>query len=644
MDPRPRAAARALMAGPVLATARLAWRDDQPYSLDFGDIYHAPDGAAEVARVFLTPSDFAARAQRLPTFRVGELGFGSGLNFVVAAAACLAAGARLHFWSFEHAPIAPDDFRRLATRRAKSHPLYAELARVYPPPLAGWHQRHLAGGRVRLSVFWGDAAAGLVELAALQRAPLDAWFLDGFAPDRNPALWSSACFEPIAALSAPGTTVATFTAAGRVRRALADVGFQMRRVDQRPHKRESLTGVFAAEGCPASSPPRRATVFGAGLAGASVARQLAEAGIAVTVHDPHPPGSARPAPMGPNEPLPGSHMPTTVLHGRLLADPGPAGRLRCHAYLFAAAFAARFDGFTPTGVLQLEGPGPRRNAPDSDPKIDSDPNCDSDPNRIPARLAAIAATWGDSGGWLEALTAEQARARVGWPVTGGGLWFADAGVVTTPTLCRALLDHPNIELIDRAIPLPDAPPDDDAPMILACGAAIRACAPARYLELAAVHGQLDAVTTGALPRAPVVGNGYLAPAAGRLTLGATYEYRPWSPERATAANLAQLGDQDHKWFERARGTRVTSSDRNAVAGPLYDADGRPLAPLYVSTGHGSMGNVSSHFSAALVSALITGDAPPLSPDLVDLLSPLRFRLRQARRGYRFGASATDQHA
>jgi tRNA 5-methylaminomethyl-2-thiouridine biosynthesis bifunctional protein len=599
------------MTDPCIEPARLSWRDDQPYSEAFRDIYHAPDGAAEVARVFLAPSGLPACLRAGQPLRIGELGFGTGLNFAVAAAACLAAGSPLHFLSFEAAPIAPADFARLAQRRSSRYPIYAELSACYPPLIEGWHQRRLAGGRIRLTLYWGDAEAGLQALLGRQQQPLSAWFLDGFAPDRNPALWTDALFARLAELSATGTTVATFTAAGRVRRALARAGFAMRRVDQRPHKRESLAGTFAGRGLETRLPPPRATVIGAGLAGASMARHLAEAGVTVTVYDPHPPG--RPAAALAAAAGPGSHIPTSVLHARLLADTGAAGRLRCHAFHYAAAFAAGFAGFARTGVLQL-------------PAADANPD----------RLAAINDIWGASGPWLVPVDVEEARVRTGWPVAHGGLWFRDGGCVDTPTLCAALVDHPGIELVGHAAELP-AGPATTTPVVLACGIDCLAATPARYLELVPVLGQLDFVTMAALPRAPIVGNGYLTPGPGSLAAGATYEHRPWQPKRATERNLAQLAGHTYQWQGRARGVRTTSSDRTAVAGPLYAADGRSLAPLYVSTGHGSMGNVSCHFAAALITAAITGATPPLGVELDALLSPLRFRLRQRRRGLRHGA-------
>lgn len=600
---------------PVLPAARIRYRDDQPYSLDFADIYHAADGAAEVRRVFLAPCDIAglaaARTTAEPTrrvLRIGELGFGSGLNFIVAAEACLEAGVRLQFVSFEALPIGSADFAAIAAARAAHLPLYRELADAYPPRLRGWHQRHLAGGRVRLVLWLGGADDGLADLGGRQRQPFDAWFLDGFAPDRNPALWTDALYADLAALSGSGTRVATFTAAGRVRRGLESAGFAMRRVDQQPHKRESLAGTFAGRGLERYTPPPRVMVLGRGLAGASAARHLTQAGIEVAVAEPAASGHAAAPPAG-------SALPAAVLHLRLLADASPTAELRAHGYLYAAALLAGRPGFESTGVLQLAG--------------------DTD---AAEKLMAVAVHYAGSGDWLAWLPRDAAAERAGWPVEHGGLLLPGAGVVDAPALVDHLLDGLRVEL----------PPDGavDLPTVYACGPATAQFEDAAYLEIAPVHGQIDLVIAAAQPRLPLVGNGYLVPAGAWsrrrgfdacLVAGSTYEYRPWADQQATAANLAQLGARPYVWRSRCRGTRCVSSDRTAIAGPLFDAAGRPLPGRFVTTGHGSAGTVTTQLAAAVLAAHLCGDCPPLSRAAEAALSPARFRERQARRGPRHGA-------
>ena len=595
----------------MLPAARIRYRDDQPYSLDHGDIYHARDGAAEVSRVFVAPCrldqlarDRGTQAGPRAVVRVGELGFGSGLNFVIAGERCLAAGARLHFVSCEARPIGGADFAAIAAQRAAHHPLYDALGALYPPRIRGWHHRALAGGRIRLSLWLGDARAAMADLAGRQRQPLDAWFLDGFAPDRNPELWDPRLFQDLAALSAPGTRVATFTAAGRVRRALEAAGFAMSRVDQRPHKRESLAGTFAGRGLTGFAPPARVTVVGGGLAGASTAWHLARAGCRVTLADAgdEPDGDAA---------GPGSAMTASVLHARLLDDGTATAALRCHAFLYAAALLPGIPGFRATGVLQL-----------------------ADGSRPRERLEAAFTRYAASGAWLRWLDPREAAALAGWPVTAGGLHLPTGGIVDIPALVAGLA-HANVEVVHaRVADLPQA-----EPVVLACGAATGTFAPARYLEIAPVQGQLDFVAVASPPRLPLVGSGYLVPSAdGLLAAGSTYEHRPWDPDTATRANLRQLEGVRHAWRYRCRGTRSVSSDRSAIAGPLFDPSGQPLPGLYVSTGHGSAGNVSAHLAGAVVAAQILGDCPPLERGVEAALSPRRFRERQARRGYRHTAS------
>ena len=124
----------------MIKPARLSWRDGQPFNENFVDIYHAVDGHREVERVFLGPSGLHELARKHERIYVGEFGFGTGLNFAVTAEACLRAGCRLHFISFDAAPVDPDEFIELAKKRSADQPIYKALAEQYPPLIEGWHR------------------------------------------------------------------------------------------------------------------------------------------------------------------------------------------------------------------------------------------------------------------------------------------------------------------------------------------------------------------------------------------------------------------------------------------------------------------------------------------------------------------------
>jgi len=200
----------------------------------YDDLYFSKaDGLAETTHVFLGGNALAERFTALSpgeTFTVGETGFGTGLNFLACwrlFEANAPAGARLRYVSVEKEPLGADTIRQALAPWPELAVYVDQLLAVYEHPGPGTHRKTLAGGRIELNILVGEASAVL----SGWDAPADAWFLDGFAPARNPAMWSEEVFAQVARLSRPGTTLATYTAAGFVRRGLAAAGFE---VEKRP--------------------------------------------------------------------------------------------------------------------------------------------------------------------------------------------------------------------------------------------------------------------------------------------------------------------------------------------------------------------------------------------------------------------------
>jgi tRNA U34 5-methylaminomethyl-2-thiouridine-forming methyltransferase MnmC len=214
----------------------LDWRGGVPVSARFDDPFYSFENGLEEARhVFLAGNDLPRRFH--DGFAIAELGFGTGLNFVAAALAWTASGTvgRLTFTSFEAFPLAPGDARRALAPFPEATPFTPLIEAV----LGGEH----AAGRdgVTLALVRGDARETVPDWDG--RA--DAWFLDGFAPARNPELWEGALLRAVAARTAPGGTCATYSAAGAVRRALAEAGFAVERRAGYGRKRHMTAGVLA---------------------------------------------------------------------------------------------------------------------------------------------------------------------------------------------------------------------------------------------------------------------------------------------------------------------------------------------------------------------------------------------------------------
>jgi tRNA U34 5-methylaminomethyl-2-thiouridine-forming methyltransferase MnmC len=206
------------------ATAEIDWRDgDLPVSRRFADPYYAlSDGLAEARHVFLAGNRLAERMAGARRFRIGELGFGTGLNILAAWALWrerAAPGAVLEATSFELAPLP-----RAAMARALGR--WPELARLSAELLAGFRpDAEIVLPGLRLTVVTGDARATLPRWGGTA----EAWFLDGFAPARNPEMWEPGLLAAVHDRTLPGGTAATYSAAGAVRRALAAAGFETAR-------------------------------------------------------------------------------------------------------------------------------------------------------------------------------------------------------------------------------------------------------------------------------------------------------------------------------------------------------------------------------------------------------------------------------
>lgn len=204
-----------------------------PVSVRFDDPYFSiADGLAETRHVFLAGNGLPGRF--VPGFHIAELGFGTGLNLLAALIAWRAAGVPgpLRFTSFEAFPMAPEAMDRALQA-------FPEARAVADPLIAAW-----AGGARQIET--EDLHAEIVEGDARETLPrwqgqADAWFLDGFSPAKNPELWSPELMAEVARHTAPNGTAATYTAAGFVRRGLAEAGFEVTRQPGFGRKRHMTT-------------------------------------------------------------------------------------------------------------------------------------------------------------------------------------------------------------------------------------------------------------------------------------------------------------------------------------------------------------------------------------------------------------------
>lgn len=234
----------------------LEWlQGDVPRAPDFDDTYFSKAGGLEETRhVFLAGNRLPERLEGRSAFTIAEFGFGTGLNFLTTLDALAVAGlkTRVCFVSFELYPFTRDQLTRALGAFPELAALTAQLVECWAPQ-PGWCRMEIAGAELLLGV--GDARELISDLVLVREAtasgvpsgavvipPVDAWYLDGFSPARNPELWGDALLAKTAALTAEDGTLATYTAAGWVRRNLQAAGFAVEKKPGFAGKREMVVG------------------------------------------------------------------------------------------------------------------------------------------------------------------------------------------------------------------------------------------------------------------------------------------------------------------------------------------------------------------------------------------------------------------
>ena len=635
-------------------TPKISWRDAKvPVSVDFDDPYFSSEGGlAEARHVFLKgigiPDVWIGREQ----FAIGELGFGTGLNFLVTLQAwreTAPSSARLDYVAIEGFPISVSDRRRALGQFPEIAPLADSLADAIPDPEPGFHLITFDGGRVWLLLIYSDVAKALDDRCG----SMDAWYLDGFSPSRNPEMGRPSVFSALARLSRIGTRLATFSAAGHVRRGLQEVGFDVEKRSGFGRKWECLNAMFGDDNNEPASATwcRRPTaicgngpvaVIGAGIGGASVARALATRGIDVRIFD-----------AGDGPAAGASGTPAGLVQPRALTDESSTAKFLSQAYGHAVR---TYDALDTTGGSAWSSRGLLVMGRDASDR---------------ARYAKL------NGSQL--LSEAEVRETVGVAVGGSGVWFDNAGTLNTQIVCDGLLEGidakynctvSGLDAVSSGWRLADENGEtvgESTAVVIACGMASRTLANFPDLGLVANRGQVTFLKPNPDLRAPLTFGGYLTPLVegpqGDMhVLGATVDRgEDIDAERRAAdddRNLELLARRGPDMMRSPivigswAGLRAETRDRLPLAGAVPDGasylkdyqnlhQGRPTesyppatyqSGLYVLSGLGSRGFMTAPLVGEMLAALITGMPVPVPLEVMQALHPARFLIRNLRRG------------
>lgn len=673
-----------------LQTARLNWQQDNvPEAKDFGDIYFLLQQGLEESRyVFLQHNQLQQRWQQLEPFEhfsIGETGFGTGLNFLAAWQLWQKTAdqtAQLHFISVEKHPLTYTDLERSLSAWPELADYAKQLLAQYPTLTAGHHLLKFDHGRISLHLLLGDGIESIEQLRSndhpqwqTQNHPtIDAWFLDGFSPSKNPDLWNDRLYALMADLSGPTTTLATFTAVGSVRRGLSQQGFDIQKA-KGFRKREMLFGQFNPDNrmknqTAAQKPKNKSitapwyfrkksasngnhiAIIGGGLAGTSCAYALARRGCKVTLVEREQQLASG-----------ASGNPQGMLYTKLSTEAGTLNQFTLSSYLYALRFYRQWqqehsisaDHVDFCGVLQLA--------------------INKKEQRLVPLLEQAFASYPEL---IQCVDPQQASELAGVDIDLPGWFFPGAGWVSPAHLCQSLASHPNIETVYHQEVIKLEQQDQQWQLlggnntILEADSVVIANSrdalqfeQSQSVPAKAIRGQITLLETSEVSsslKTVICHEGYVTPAINNThNLGATFDNGDTdtstrledhqrnldSLQRMVPSLLSEHQTIDANALSGRAGLRCTSPDYLPIVGPLHNQQqfledyallrknahsdiatpGSYYPNLYINIGHGSRGLTSTPLCSELIAAMICAEAPPLPRHLVTALNPARFVIR-----------------
>jgi tRNA 5-methylaminomethyl-2-thiouridine biosynthesis bifunctional protein len=618
-----------------LQTAELDWElvdgIEVPISKQFGDVYFSKDnGLLDTRLVFLNGNDLTERLSQLSNYQyfcVGETGFGTGLNILTLWQLWQQIRpnnhSHLHVISVEKFPLSKADLIRALNVWTELKPFAEKLIEQYPLPIAGCHRLSFPDERFSIDLWLGDAQDIFPSIPKTQA--VNAWFLDGFAPSCNPDMWQENVLNHIVRLSDFGTTFASFSVAGILKRGLKQHGIQISRPRGFGHKREMLKAIWrnaSQEGtdttdskqditiqnesgtASSAAVQRQIAIIGAGIAGLSSAWAFAQRGHQVTIYEQ-------------NEPLSGaSGNPLALLNPKLCPIEQAHEHLMTLSWQHALNFYPRFKAFRAIQVQQIA-------LKDAD------------------ELLGLVEQYPENV--LTANTTLECFPETELP----SLTLHEAGAVSPHQLRDEILQHPNINIkkakISRLEPIKnqtmlwqDQQSIARADHVIVCCAKQSAELFENYPVLKPIRGQVSWVENTkqplALNQAYSYGGYCMQLDTSQLILGASFY-----PNRDDAEILREDHVHNYElihsvfptyaeqlpsvdtWQGRAS-VRAQSLDYFPLVGKIQNADN-----IYTFAGLGSKGFLFAPLCSEILAALILGELCPVPQNLLDKLNPQRFQ-------------------
>lgn len=579
--------------------AKTIWENDSLVSETFGDIYFSVGGGRkETTEVYFNGNQLTKRFLECANFVIGEIGFGTALNFALTLELWKKHSneqGQLFYLSYEKYPVESSQIKKVLLSQGIDESLIEVITSRLPLLVESVHVIDLPEYRTRLLLYYGDAAEKLKETTA----SVDAWFLDGFSPTKNPECWSKDVLHQVSRLSHNETTAATYSVSSIVRERLKELNWDVQKVAGSGSKKEILTAKFNG---PKKSPivgrNLRVCIVGAGLVGCALAESFSRRGAKVSLYESRP-GLAQAASgneLGVVLPYPS--------RGRDLPH-----RLYTTAYLYLTSVLDRFE-IERSGVL-------------FQPLKDRTGGFLEDYSRYeyPSQYAQI-------------LSAIEASAIAGVEIKKDGLFFPAGGAISFLDLCKKLVGHSSAVYFDTPVNSINALARDFDLVILASGSNFELFPSAIKSFVYPLKGEVGSILESDSSKnlkVSICDGGIVCPSRnGAHFIGSTYQ-RDVSDELLSGEGEQELGklftgifpQVETVFVSRRAGVRVACKDRMPIVGEVES--GVEGLRMLISTAHGSRGGVTALLSAEILAARIFSEPEPLDARVARAIGVARIK-------------------
>jgi tRNA 5-methylaminomethyl-2-thiouridine biosynthesis bifunctional protein len=634
-----------------------------PCSALFGDAYFSLVNPLEESQyVFLDSTNIPKRWQN-KHFTIAELGFGFGINFVTTAKNWIDqhyTDNQLHYISIEKYPVQPTDLIKCYQHLNISSHITERLLDQYPIPVTGFHRLELHELNITLTLIFGDAIEWLEQCDF----KADAWFLDGFAPDKNEALWSDEIAKHVNRLTKLGGTLSTYSAASNVKKSFSSAGFKISKHSGYGKKREMLTGTLTHNqethayqlkdkswlfNHPLKVNHKTALVIGAGMAGTAMSAALAKRGWQITMVDKNTSLASE-----------GSGNSNAILMPRLSVDHDLQSQLTLLGYLYSLRYFNSIQAFSDEFIWQQCGAIqiPRDEAQWK-------------------RMQLIASQENIPESLLQTVNQQQASALAGCPVASDGWHLPLSGWLSPSQLCTAIMKQYPSNIIFQSNTNISSIEKQDRQWVAydkynheVCHAEIAIIANAysanqfaqtNWCQLHPKRGQISLIPENDCnikPSKIVCADAYITPPVNsQYVVGATFVTADTSTDLRQSEhkeNLMKLKrmipsytGMDIKTLGGRAGIRAVSSDRLPIVGPVADeisfndiykdaalgSTHRHYPPpnyhdgLFLASGFGSRGLAWIPLCVEALTCLINNEPSPLSKNLLNAIHPSRILMK-----------------